>query len=128
MLYQFKFSNLRPIHPVQFYNEKTKKGVSVNVLSDTGSPLTYLNQNLAKSLGIELGMVEYDMFVKIGNLKPVSTIVRFASGGHDNIIGRYLLNRFKVTYRFDTVIYEELTPTAVATAALAMNERSKRYR
>lgn len=141
MYYRFNLlpnrSEIRPIHPVRFLNAKTKKPVSIDVLSDTGSPLTTLQRNLAPSLGVDIGtavLPETKLWVQIGNLKPVITTLRF-SNTSINIIGKELLNNYKVTYRFDSVVYEELTPIAKATAAfatmnneLAMNERSKRYR
>jgi len=117
--YIFDYSGTRPIHPVQFFNEKTRKTVKVdNVLSDTGAETTWLNPSIAPSLGVTTAFQQ--LYIKIGNLKPFLTPVHFAkSAASEHLIGRDFLNNFKVIYQPNRVIYEELTFQTRATSAYA---------
>ena len=119
MLHKFTFKDYKPIHPVTFFNAKTKKPVGIDVLSDTGAGVTTLEIKYAKQLGVDLDtatkgtaeLFEYynaTITIKIGNLKAIPSLVTFAEGDiHFNILGRNSLNAYNTYYTWNTVTYEE---------------------
>ena len=131
-----------PEHPITVYNHTDpSKSVTIDdILSDTGANSSTLNPKHLKKLGLTFGSgklfqtttfggdestTEYryfDLPIRVGNLKPVTSVVKFGDVNHE-ILGRDFLKNFKTTYRWNEVIYEEV-PAAVAkaTAALGMLE------
>lgn len=114
-----------PMHPVQFYNMKTKKWVTLNLLSDTGADYTVMSSQYGDMLGLPktststaqvtsgtgLSNKQFYMhrvIMKIGNLKPVAALVTVGPNVINALGRNNAMDKYRVAYTRDTVSYTEL--------------------
>ncbi len=134
-----------PLHPVRIINPANNKIINLDAVSDSGSQDTWISNSYVRQLSFDSSQVipsrvtapslknsnikVYKVGVKIGNLTTQLIPVFFGKlptigKDYQNVLGRNLLSKFKVTYYFNKIIYEELTPVVKATAALAQLQSS----
>lgn len=114
-----------PMHPVYFYNMKTRKWVVLNMLSDTGADYTVMSSNYGNMLGLPktsnmtanvtsgTGLSNNQFYMhkvvmKIGTLKPVVALVTVGPNVINALGRNYAMDKYRVAYTRDTVSYTEL--------------------
>lgn len=117
-------SNQQPYHDITFFNKITGAPVTIKMLIDTGATWTFLRNELAPQLGIDVEtggkkmtariqgkpFVYYihDIVMKLGSLAPKKISVQFGEMEYQtNLFGQDNLYKYNVRFMKDKILYEE---------------------